>query len=132
MAALLAAPWPLNVRGLVNVLTTATIAQPESRCLELVPSVQAALDAQASLVAAAGGEGPAQSAPLDGARVQESLAQHSGNVAAAARDLGLSRQSLYRLIERLGLDPDAYREDGMTFILRPLSPRRGSSPAQRG
>jgi DNA-binding NtrC family response regulator len=110
MAALLGAPWPLNVRGLVNVLTTASIAQPEARSLDLVPSVQAALDAQASLVAAAQSGPSPKSAPLDAERVRESLARHAGNVAAAARELGLSRQRLYRLTERLDVDPDAFRE----------------------
>ena len=110
MAALLGAPWPLNVRGLVNVLTTASIAQPEARCLDLVPTVQAALDAQASLVATTQSAAPSQSVPLDAERVRESLARHAGNVAGVARELGLSRQSLYRLLERLDIAPDAFRE----------------------
>lgn len=107
VAALLAARWTLNVRGLVNVLTTALIAQPDARLLELVPAVRQALDAQASLVA--GAPEDAGERPLDEDHVRAALARHGGTVAAAARDLGLTRQSLYRLLERLAIDPTSFR-----------------------
>jgi len=45
MAALLAATWPLNIRGLVNVLTSARIAQPQASRLELVERVRTTLAA---------------------------------------------------------------------------------------
>ncbi|MEZ4647169.1 MAG: sigma 54-interacting transcriptional regulator [Candidatus Eisenbacteria bacterium] len=44
------------------------------------------------------------------ALVQDALRQTSGSVAAAAQLLGVSRPSLYRLIERLGLDLSGFRE----------------------
>jgi len=110
MAALVAARWPLNVRGLVNVLEGARIAQPGVSRLDLVPRVADALADQARLAApAAGSRAPSEGAPPDAARVSEALGAHAGNVAAAARDLGLTRQSLYRLIERLGLDATTFR-----------------------
>lgn len=108
MAALLTSPWPLNVRGLVNVLSTAHIAQPGAERLELVPQVTAALAALASLEepaiqpAATGGE-------LERERAEAALRTHRGNLAAVARELGLTRQSLYRALERLGVDPAAFR-----------------------
>ncbi len=43
-AALLAHPWPLNVRGLLNVLCVASIATAAGQPLELGAEVQAALD----------------------------------------------------------------------------------------
>jgi len=35
--------------------------------------------------------------------VQEALDRASGNVSQAARDLGLTRQGLYKVLERLGM-----------------------------
>jgi DNA-binding NtrC family response regulator len=43
-AALLLHPWPLNVRGLLNVLCIASIATPAGQPLRLGAEVQAALD----------------------------------------------------------------------------------------
>jgi transcriptional regulator with PAS, ATPase and Fis domain len=42
--ALLVHPWPLNVRGLANVLSVAAIATPAGLPLGLCPEVQSALD----------------------------------------------------------------------------------------
>lgn len=42
--ALLAHPWPLNVRGLANVLSVAAIATPAGRPLELAPEVRSSLE----------------------------------------------------------------------------------------
>ncbi|MCC6623102.1 MAG: sigma 54-interacting transcriptional regulator [Deltaproteobacteria bacterium] len=112
MAALVAARWPLNVRGLVNVLEGARIAQPGVTRLDLVPRVAEALAAQAELAAA---PSPRRSSTDDGdaapdpERVSDALRAHAGNVAAAARDLGLTRQSLYRLLERAGIDATTFR-----------------------
>lgn len=112
MAALLANPWPLNVRGLVNVLSTAAVAQPGAERLELVPQVAAALASQAKLAVsegqperseAAAGEVPGRE------QIEATLRAHRGNLAAVARELGLTRQSLYRALERLGLNPAEYR-----------------------
>jgi DNA-binding NtrC family response regulator len=46
---------------------------------------------------------------LSGAAVGEALAVASGNVAQAARQLGIARQSLYVLIRQHGIDPASYR-----------------------
>jgi two-component system response regulator HydG len=35
--------------------------------------------------------------------VENALAKHEGNISKAARDLGLTRTSLYRRIEKYGL-----------------------------
>ena len=39
----------------------------------------------------------------DRAEIEGALARHQGVVAKAARDLGLTRQSLYRRMEKLGI-----------------------------
>ena len=113
--ALLLQPWPLNVRGLLHVLTTAALSAPPGPDLPLTEPVRAALDEQAALVACAApsaSDGPA--APSTPAREQivAALRSADGNMAAAARALGLSRQQLYRLVRAGDLDPDAFRPDG--------------------
>jgi transcriptional regulator with GAF, ATPase, and Fis domain len=39
----------------------------------------------------------------DRGEIEAALSRHDGVVARAARDLGLSRQSLYRRMEKLGI-----------------------------
>ena len=107
-------PWPLNVRGLRNVLSTALVASP-GPVLELSEPVRAALASAAALVDSGEPDSatPAPSAstsdPPDEAAVRDALQAHGGSVASAARALGLSRQQLYRLATKLGVDVAAYR-----------------------
>lgn len=92
-AALLAHPWPGNVRELKNVMQRAAI-------LARGPALSAAdLGLQGSPRAATEPE----PLPLDRAAIEEALARASGVVAQAAQDLGLSRQALYRRMERFGI-----------------------------
>jgi transcriptional regulator of acetoin/glycerol metabolism len=42
--------------------------------------------------------------------IEDALTRHEGVIAKAARDLGLSRQSLYRRMEKLGIAPGS--QDG--------------------
>jgi transcriptional regulator of acetoin/glycerol metabolism len=46
---------------------------------------------------------PADGADIDRATIEQALLLADGVVARAARDLGLSRQALYRRMEKLGL-----------------------------
>jgi transcriptional regulator with GAF, ATPase, and Fis domain len=41
------------------------------------------------------------------AEIEAALSRHSGVIAKAARDLGLTRQSLYRRMEKLGIAASA-------------------------
>ena len=119
MAALLSAHWPLNIRGLVNVLGAARIAQPHAERLDRGERVKVALEAQAH--AARPGSGidlrkpperqtdPQVAAPPDKARIEALLTEHHGNIAKVASALGLTRQSLYRLMERHELEVDRFR-----------------------
>jgi DNA-binding NtrC family response regulator len=93
--ALMRHAWPGNVRELQNVIrracllsSTPTIGQD---ALGLPVAEQAELAAE-----------PA----LDRATVEQALQRAGGVVAHAARDLGLSRQALYRRMEKLGIKPD--------------------------
>ena len=54
------------------------------------------------------GSAPAREPDRD--EIESALTRHEGVVAKAARDLGLSRQSLYRRMEKLGIAPGS--QDG--------------------
>jgi DNA-binding NtrC family response regulator len=108
--ALLVHPWPLNVRGLSNVLSIATIATPPGQPLGLGPEVSAAL--QDNRVDAEVAPPPAPAPPvaeLDRAGLEALLVRFRGRVAAAARHAGVSRPLFYRRLWAAGLEPDAYR-----------------------
>ena len=87
--ALLAHPWPGNVRELRNAVRRACLLSRETR-LEA-----AALGLEA---------GAAAEREPDAAEIRAALARAGGVVARAARELGLTRQSLYRRLEKLGLE----------------------------
>jgi DNA-binding NtrC family response regulator len=105
--ALLLHPWPLNVRGLSNVLCIAAIATPAGRPLELGPEVQTALeDNRTEHVAMPLDEHPIE---LDRACLEQLLQQFGGRVAEMARHVGVSRPRLYRLLWAANLDPALFR-----------------------
>ncbi|MDY0974587.1 sigma-54 dependent transcriptional regulator [Massilia sp. CFBP9012] len=90
-AALLAHPWPGNVRELKNVMARAN----------LLSSGDTITVADLGLPAASL---PAQETEPDRDAIVGALARAGGVVAQAANELGLSRQALYRRMERLGIE----------------------------
>jgi DNA-binding NtrC family response regulator len=89
-AALLAHTWPGNVRELKNVMARANLlAQGD---------VIKAADLGLPLPA-----GAAPDAEPDREAITQALARAGGVIAQAAAELGLSRQALYRRMERLGI-----------------------------
>jgi DNA-binding NtrC family response regulator len=98
-AALLAHTWPGNVRELMNRVQRAAVVAPGPEVgeaeLGLAPGEEAAW--------------PEPSAPGAGAddperrRIERALVEADGRVSRAAARLGLSRQALYRRMERLGI-----------------------------
>ena len=89
-AALMAHPWPGNVRELKNVMQRASLlAQGSTIKAEDLGLPLAAL--------------PAVENEPDRDTIAQSLARANGVVAQAAAELGLSRQALYRRMERLGI-----------------------------
>ena len=93
--------WPGNVRELENVLRRAVLVaasdtlEPRDLGLETAsaPAPQPAVPSEA-----VGDEVLAERV-----RIERALADAGGNVSKAAESLGLSRQALYRKMERLGL-----------------------------
>jgi DNA-binding NtrC family response regulator len=89
--ALLSYSWPGNVRELKNVMQRACL-------LSRTPEVEvSALGLPAAL------RHEREEPELDRAAIERALAQAGGVVTRAARELGLSRQALYRRMEKLGI-----------------------------
>jgi DNA-binding NtrC family response regulator len=85
-------PWPGNVRELKNVMQRASLLARG----EVITAADLGLPATPA--------SPAAEEPAIGKQaIEEALARHAGVVAQAASDLGLSRQALYRRMERLGI-----------------------------
>jgi DNA-binding NtrC family response regulator len=93
--ALVRHPWPGNVRELQNAIRRACLL-----------SADRAIAAAALNLPAAS---PAEDSAPDRASIEQALERARGVIAHAARDLGLSRQALYRRMEKLGLKLEAPR-----------------------
>jgi DNA-binding NtrC family response regulator len=93
-------PWPGNVRELRHAVERA-----------LIMSDSPLLDAKDFLLSQDSGRGGGDTLKLDGYNletvenrvIQAALEKHRGNVSRAARELGITRASLYRRMERYGL-----------------------------
>jgi DNA-binding NtrC family response regulator len=96
--ALLRHDWPGNVRELRNSIRRACLLAGSRRI--------GAQDLMLPDSGGAGGETTAAREP-ERAEIEAALSRHSGVIAKAARDLGLTRQSLYRRMEKLGIDAGA-------------------------
>jgi DNA-binding NtrC family response regulator len=96
-AALLAHDWPGNVRELRNSIERA-------RLLARDQVVQAA-DLNLPARTASAGAAAREEEQFSRERIEASLRAAGGNISRAAHSLGLSRQALYRRMERFGLRP---------------------------
>jgi DNA-binding NtrC family response regulator len=92
--------WPGNVRELIGSIRRALVMADSS----LIEARDLGLDEPAMRGAAAAGlaEVPVRTR-VDAARLRESLTRNRGNVTLTARDLSLSRMTVYRLMRRFGL-----------------------------
>ena len=92
--ALLDYAWPGNVRELKNAIQRASLLCRDG-------TIQ---PADLGLVARALPPRPLAAAEPDRATIEAALARANGVISQAAADLGLSRQALYRRIEKLGIN----------------------------
>lgn len=93
--ALRAHHWPGNVRELKNTIQRALLMAGEGEIrVEHLGMPARAVDAPAA---------SANSELLDRESIVAALNRHAGVIAQAAQELGLSRQALYRRMERLGI-----------------------------
>jgi DNA-binding NtrC family response regulator len=84
--------WPGNVRELRNAVQRAALLSRS----DVIAATDLALPASQEF-AVAGGDEP------DRATIEAALDRNGGVLAQAAADLGLSRQALYRRLDRLGI-----------------------------
>jgi DNA-binding NtrC family response regulator len=87
--------WPGNVRELKNVMQRAGLLAKG----EAITAADLGLPAAPSA--------PEAEPAIDRQAIEDALARHAGVVAQAAAELGLSRQALYRRMERLGISRPA-------------------------
>jgi DNA-binding NtrC family response regulator len=114
LAALANYDWPGNVRELQNRVQRAVLVQPG----EVITAADVGLGAGArgeprrptpGPLAPVGAASPPPPRPTDAASegeraaIEEALVRAGGVVAKAAAEMGLSRQALYRRMERLGI-----------------------------
>src|SRR5229473_1940228 len=104
--ALLVHDWPLNVRGLLTVLSVAVVSAPGDEPLSLGSEVRLALSTSRSMATV-----PEKSEPaiLDKADLMRLMERFHGKVASAARHLGVTRPKLYRLLWAQSIEPARFR-----------------------
>jgi sigma-54 dependent transcriptional regulator, acetoin dehydrogenase operon transcriptional activator AcoR len=110
MRAILACPWPRNVRELEKHLEAALVLAGTGPILasHLGKLAAAATPATPSPRPPE----PAELSPADAAlraELERALDEHGGNLAAVGRAMGKDRTQIRRWLGRFGLDPDAYR-----------------------
>lgn len=98
--ALLAHRWPGNVRELRNTLQRAALLARGPR----ISAADLGLPAPMAIAPVAAGNGDAHEP--DRAMIEAAIARAGGVLAQAASELGMSRQALYRRIDRLGIARD--------------------------
>jgi DNA-binding NtrC family response regulator len=100
MAAIASYPWPGNVRALRHALERAVIlSSGETLAAGDFPLHPADGDGRA-----VGEEGLSGTlAEVERRAIEQALQRHAGNVTHAAHDLGITRTSLYRRMEKYGL-----------------------------
>jgi DNA-binding NtrC family response regulator len=135
-AALLRHPWPGNVRELKNTMQRVALLHPGGEVqaadlgLPAAPGAPAAAHAAQTSQTAPGGAATEPATRRDDEpdrqTVLDTLARCDGVVAQAAQALGLSRQALYRRLERWGVP-----RQGGSAGLAPATPARPGTPGER-
>ncbi|HET6150175.1 MAG TPA: sigma 54-interacting transcriptional regulator [Polyangia bacterium] len=118
--------WPLNVRELEKVVSTAAILTTAGKAIALrdlpepIARAASAPAAAAAVVAAAAAAGAAGTAGIPrkaagpsptAAQLEELLKRYDGNVADVSRELGKHRAAVWRWLKKFGIGPQKYRKD---------------------
>ncbi len=91
--------WPGNVRELKNTMQRAALLSPGSA----ITAADLGLPATALAAGARTADASPDADEPDRGSIEAALKKHRGVLAQAAAELGLSRQALYRRLERLGI-----------------------------
>jgi transcriptional regulator with PAS, ATPase and Fis domain len=99
--------WPLNVRELEKIISTAAVLTGGDKPIALrdLPEPIARVLAAPSAAGARRANGPSPTP----AQIEESLRRYEGNVADVSRELGKHRAAVWRWIKKFGLDPQKFR-----------------------
>ena len=103
MGLLVAHPWPGNVRELRNLMERLVIMTPDETIS--ADPVRAALGDGDPAAGAPAGSLAERLEVFERDTLRRALATADGNMAAAARDLGVDRGNLHRRLKRLGIEP---------------------------
>jgi two-component system C4-dicarboxylate transport response regulator DctD len=116
----MAHPWPGNVRELRNVADRFVLGLLDDSLLPgggVAPST-AAMAPPPGVPAAAGAEPastrtlPEQVEDFERAVITQALRRHGGEISAAARTLGVPKQTLHDKLKRLNLSAAAFKAEG--------------------
>jgi DNA-binding NtrC family response regulator len=91
-------PWPGNVRELQHAVERAVILSDSDALTPLDFSLQAPAESSDVLTVES-----LDLKAVERAAVEKAIAKHGGNISRAAKELGLTRTSLYRRLNRYGL-----------------------------
>jgi DNA-binding NtrC family response regulator len=111
--------WPGNVRQLINALERAKILADEHaiEIQNLPPEFQRPFEHQIESPELDATQSIGKSIPLDSLskmHIVEVLRRNHGNKAKAARELGIARRSLYRILEKIETPPPTMTAGGQS------------------
>jgi transcriptional regulator with PAS, ATPase and Fis domain len=101
--------WPLNVRELEKIISTAAVLTGGDKPIALrdLPEPIARVLTAPAAAGARRATGPSPTP----AQIEESLRRYEGNVADVSRELGKHRAAVWRWIKKFGLDPQKFRRN---------------------
>jgi len=105
--------WPLNVRELEKIVTTAAILTTAGNAIALrdLPEPIARAGSAPATPAPAGGARKVVGPSPTPAQLEELLKRYDGNVADVSRELGKHRAAVWRWLKKFGIGPQKYRKD---------------------
>ncbi|HXT97173.1 MAG TPA: sigma 54-interacting transcriptional regulator [Polyangia bacterium] len=101
--------WPLNVRELEKIISTAAVLTGGDNPIALRDLPEPI--ARVLTAPSAPGARRASSPSPTPAQIEESLRRYEGNVADVSRELGKHRAAVWRWIKKFGLDPQKFRRN---------------------
>jgi two-component system NtrC family response regulator len=99
--------WPLNVRELEKIVTTAAVLTGTVRPISLRDLPEPI--ARAAAAPPPGTRRPPTASPTP-AQIEELLQRHGGNVADVSRELGKHRAAVWRWMKKWGIGVEKYRK----------------------